>query len=87
MNVEKKIYVCSCYDIQHQLVIMYDKELEIFTFQIHLTKLSFFKRLVVAIKYLFGFQSSIGAFEEVMLNSHHIREIRDQLSFYLGDSR
>jgi hypothetical protein len=80
---ERQLFVCDCFDIQHQFIISHDKEIDMFFFQIHLSKLPFLKRVVVAFKYLFGFQSSIGAFEEVVLNTHYVKKLNSVLKEYI----
>lgn len=83
MEEERKLFVCDCFDIQHQFVVSHDKEIDMFSFQIHLTKLPLLQRVVVAFKYLFGFQSSIGAFEEVVLNTHYVKKLNSALKEYI----
>jgi hypothetical protein len=80
---DRKIFICECYDIQHQFIISEDTEMDMFSFQIHLTKLPFLKRVVVSIKYLFGFQSSIGAFEEVVLSHKQVKKLNNVFKEYV----
>lgn len=87
METEREIYVCDCFDVQHQFIISHDSEIDFFSFQVHLTKLPVLKRLVVAIKYLLGFQSSIGAFEEVVLSQSQVEKLRDSLTNYLEETK
>lgn len=83
MEEDKKIFTCECYDVQHLFIISQDTDIDMFSFQIHLTKLPFLKRVVVSIKYLFGFQSTIGAFEEVVLNHKQVKKLNNVFSSYV----
>ena len=48
---------------------------------VHLNKLSFWKRLKVAIQYLFGKQSKYGAFDEVIIGSSEYKKFQDMVDF------
>lgn len=62
------IFVCKCSSIEHQIVFekFEDRDEKILYATIHLVKLNFWKRLLYAIKYLFGYKCKCGAFEEFM---------------------
>lgn len=72
------LFVCSCHDLNHQFIISYDKfdndEVELFL-SIHLSKLSFFSRLIYGIKYILGYQSRFGAFNEIILDESQIKRL------------
>ena len=57
------LFICSCCDIEHQLIVQVDEEENELYFNIHLTPLPFFERLWIAIKYIFGKKSKFGEFE------------------------
>lgn len=42
---------------------------------IHLNKLPLFKRVVNAIKYIFGYKSVFGDFEEIILSKNNIESV------------
>lgn len=84
-----KIIVCECGDIAHQLVLSwfkpqipmdYDSN-EYVYLSVHLNKLPFWKRLKVAIQYLFGKQSKYGAFDEVIIDSSEYKKFQDMVEF------
>ena len=84
-----KFIVCECGDIAHQLVLSwfkpqipmdYDSD-EYVYLSVHLNKLPFWKRLKVAIQYLFGKQSKYGAFDEVIIDSSEYKKFQDMVEF------
>jgi hypothetical protein len=44
---------------------------------------SIFKRIWIAIKYIFGHQSEFGEFAEILLDESKTKEIKEFLDFYL----
>ena len=84
-----KIIVCECGDVAHQLVLSwfkpqipmdYDSD-EYVYLSVHLNKLPFWKRLKVAIQYIFGKQSKYGAFDEVIIGSSEYKKFQDMVDF------
>lgn len=64
----QEVFICDCGSPDHQFIIRkFDDEEEVYL-TIHLTKKSFFKRLKYGLKYIFGYQSRYGAFDEIILN-------------------
>lgn len=51
--------------------IKYNEALNNIYCDIHLNKLSFWKRLKTSIKYLFGFDSKFGDFDEFIFDEQH----------------
>ena len=57
----QKIFICECNSYCHQTIFWYDKEDKQLHFTTHLiTYRNFFKRLWVAIRYVFGYKSNYG---------------------------
>lgn len=66
--MERTILVCDCYSPEHQILIEYDKEEDTLSLQLHLVNYQgFFKRLLVGIKYTFGYKCKYGNFDMVEL--------------------
>ena len=64
-----RYFECSCESSDHVLRVSHDPDEEIKSLlyvETHLKNLSFFKRLWLAIKYIFGFQSKYGHWEEYL---------------------
>ena len=79
MNYNKELILCECGSMEHQIVFIWfddNKDNEVFA-QIHLnTEKSFYERLVSGIKYIFGYKSKYGNFDEIILSSTHIEGLK-----------
>lgn len=80
----QELLICDCESVEHQIVIRsfkddYEEQPEVFL-EIHLAKLPLLKRLVYAIKYVFGYQSKYGAFSEFILNKNHIEPLNNVIN-------
>lgn len=69
--MENHLFVCSCSDINHQVILHISKDFdwdedELYI-SVHLNKLSFLKRLKYSILYLLGYKCKYGAFQEICL--------------------
>ena len=64
----QEIFICDCHSSEHQFIIRkFDDEEEVYL-TIHLNKKPLLKRIKYAFKYIFGYQSRYGAFDEIILN-------------------
>jgi hypothetical protein len=76
--MDHQILICSCGSPQHQLILSTDNdpgEEEDVYLNIHLCKKSLWAR----VKYLLGYQSVFGAFEEVVLSKKELQEAVNKL--------
>ncbi len=78
----KKLFVCECGSIEHQMVFMYENDekhdIEEVYLEVHLNNyMGFWKRLVHGIKYIFGFQSKYGAFDSIILDPDDYKEFQE----------
>ncbi len=70
----KEIIVCECFSTEHQVAITYIQadnkdEADEMCFEVHLTPgKGFFKRIIGAIKYVFGYRSRYGDWDEFIFN-------------------
>jgi hypothetical protein len=70
----KEVFICDCFSNEHQLVLCYmfgDDELDFdtMTFQFYLNPtFGFWKRIGVAIRYIFGYKSKYGDWDDYMVN-------------------
>ena len=67
--MEQKLIVCACHNVEHQMIIDYDKEDNLAYVEFHLVKLPFLKRLRNGIRYIFGYESRYGDFDEMIIDS------------------
>lgn len=68
-NEDTDILLCDCFSAEHQIIVNYDKENKLVYFSVHLiTYQNIFKRIWVAVKYVFGYTSKYGHWDSVILN-------------------
>lgn len=81
------ILICECHSTEHQMVVSYgEDELgdtihPIVYIHTHLNKRPFWSRLKYGIKYIFGYQSQYGAFDEFIINPKDADKIKDILKY------
>ena len=76
--MKNDLLICECNSNEHQIIIT-KIDGKIYA-TIHLKKISFFKRIVHGIKYIFGYKCKYGNFEEFILTSEHIAKINTMVS-------
>lgn len=80
----RELFICNCGSVEHQFLISYWNDHEGWDetyVEIHLTKQwPIWRRIVLAVKYIFGYQCRYGAFQEVVLHPDQVRELRDKLN-------
>lgn len=58
------LFICSCANVEHQLVFSYDEEFDDVFVAVHLKpERNIFKRICAGIKYIFGHRSRYGEFD------------------------
>jgi hypothetical protein len=60
--------VCACYSDEHTLRFTYDLETNDFWTSVYLNPKPWYKRVWVALKYVFGYQCKYGAWDCFLLN-------------------
>lgn len=71
MKMEEKLIICECHNPEHQIIVYYDNEDNYAYLEYHLSKLPFWERLKYGIKYIFGYQSKYGAFDEIIIGEKY----------------
>jgi len=74
---------CSCGGPEHTLRFVWDKEWEEIYVDVFLSNMSFLKRLWYGIKYIFGYKSKYGPFEESNLGYKEVNKLKDLCNRYL----
>ena len=75
------LFICSCHSTEHQMVVLYSEdELNGMTYPMvyihtHLNKRPFWQRVSYGLRYIFGYQSRYGAFDEFIINSDDVEGI------------
>ena len=78
---EQLIFICECFSHEHQCIFWYDKEDEMFLVTVHLTTHdNVFKRIWTAIKYIFGYTSRYGAWDDFVMKPVDQQKLRDYLT-------
>lgn len=70
-NLDRHTFICDCNSLEHQFSFWYDEELNQLYFEPHLydTTWPWYKRFWGRLKYVFGYKSRFGAWDEVIINS------------------
>lgn len=85
---EPIILICDCHSTEHQLIIREDIEEEGYKeayVSIYLREKSFFNRLKLGIKYIFGYKSKYGAFDEILLSKNNTKQLKEMLDRWDND--
>lgn len=85
---DKELLICECHSVEHQIIISYsDDETEkgekypMCYAHIHLSKVSFWRRLYYGIKYIFGYQCRYGSFEEFIFNPEDASKLQNVVNY------
>lgn len=78
---DEEILICACHSIEHQIVIQKDDDEKVLYCSIHLSPLPWYKRIVNGIKYIFGYRSCYGDFDEFMFDKKHIDKLDQMVNF------
>ena len=80
-SIDRRTFICDCHSLEHQVSFWYDEEEKSLYIEPHLiTHRNFFKRLLVGLKYAFGYKSRFGEFDEVILGIDGQKELINILS-------
>lgn len=73
--------ICECSSLEHFMQISYEPDFDEYVYvTIHLSELPFWKRLIFGIKYIFGYKSKYGNFEEIILGKKKLKKTIDVFS-------
>lgn len=80
MKSNKKSFFCRCGHNEHHLIIE-PVDFDMVCFSINLSdNLSFFNRLILGIKYIFGYRARHGMFAEILLDPNDFNEMKEYLN-------
>jgi hypothetical protein len=80
MEYNKLHLDCDCETLEHSLRFSYDTDFDCVIVDTHLIKKPVLTRIIYAIKYVFGYTSMYGAFEETLLSHESVSELQSFLS-------
>ena len=82
--MENELFICQCDNVEHQLIFSYFDDLddgEVYV-SIHLNpKHGIFKRIKYAIKYIFGYRSKYGDFDEFIFKNEDVHKLEKIVNF------
>ena len=82
-NDNEILLLCDCSSEEHQLIVRWDNDDREVYVSVHLANyMGFWKRLWHAVKYVFGYKSRYGAFDEVILrkeDADNLQKVVDHL--------
>ncbi len=70
------IFICECNSREHQIIIHHDTDDNVVYCHIHLQKSGFWRRLLVGIKYIFGYKCRFGHWDEFIWTVEHAPQLR-----------
>jgi len=77
----EEIFICACGSLEHQIFFWREEEKNGFLYaEIHLTGRKFWQRLIYGLKYIFGYKSRFGAWDEFLFD----KEDEEKLKKYLN---
>lgn len=82
--MERKIMICKCHSLEHQVSFWYDEEDGDLYCEPHLTNhRNFFKRLWHGLKYAFGYKSKFGDWDSTIFEKEDLEKLRDYLDLHI----
>lgn len=85
-NTDKSLLVCSCENPEHQIIFYKDKnfsdDYREVLLSLHLTNYrNIFKRILVSIKYIFGYESKYGVWDTIIITKDNYFPLKDAVNF------
>lgn len=73
----EELLLCSCNSTEHSCIISSIEDEPVIYLNVHLCKQPFFERLKYGIKYIFGYRSKYGDFDEFIFDKSHISQFEN----------
>lgn len=77
MKQNQHLMICSCNSTEHQVVFFKSDNYPEVYMHVHLVNRSFWYRLKYGIKYIFGYKSRYGAWDEFILDHTHAETLSE----------
>jgi len=78
---DRTIFICDCHSLEHQYVFWYDEEFNDVYFEPHLYNGgAWYTRFWNRLKYVFGYKTRYGAWDEVMIKPEDGKKIVEYLN-------
>jgi hypothetical protein len=75
--MKRDLFICRCGSLEHMFVVSADGD-ECFI-EVHLAPAPWYKRVIYSIRYLFGWRSKWGDFDEILLDPETAVNLADKL--------
>ena len=82
----REFILCECYSFDHVWHLFYDEDDDLLYVTSHLRTGNIFKRIIVAIKYVLGYRSRFGEFDEFLIGEDQANKVIKLLS-RIGDNK
>ena len=77
-----ELFICQCYNTEHQLIFSYFPDVEEVYVSVHLTpEYNIWKRIWTAIKYIFGYKCCYGHFDEFIFKKSDAEKLQKVVNF------
>jgi hypothetical protein len=86
---DKEVLICECHSDEHQMLLFYNEEeysngqkYNMCYAHVHLTTYeSFWKRVVHGVKFMFGYKSKYGAWDEFIFNPNDADKLQELVDY------
>lgn len=75
--MKRTLFLCRCYSIEHSFVVSADED-DLFI-EVHLASAPLWVRLKNAVRYVLGYKSKWGDFEEILLSPDQALDLGDKM--------
>lgn len=84
MEFKHELFICQCNNTEHQLIFSYfpdDEDKDVYV-SVHLTpEYNIWKRIKMAIKYIFGYKCCYGHFDEFIFNKKDADKLQSVVNY------
>ena len=78
----RELLICKCHSSEHQVIFTwFDDDEEVYMEVLLNTEYKWWKRIWVAIKYIFGYKCKYGMFDEVILNKEDVPKLEKIIEY------
>lgn len=75
--INNELFVCQCENTEHQVIFTYLLDSNDVYMQVHLVHIpNIFKRIWNAVKYVFGYKSKYGCFDEFIFKNEDLWKLK-----------
>lgn len=87
IKIEHELFICQCNNTEHQLIFSYFPDDHDVFVSVHLTpELNIWKRIWIAIKYIFGYKCCYGHFDEFIFKKSDAGKLQKVVNFLKSES-